>query len=986
MEQVRIRPQETVARPTITGVTVRSTSSNSDRQQHQHERLTRFIAATSLAVSSAYIVWRWGWTLNLDALWFSIPLALAETYGLVIAGFMTFTAWSLKQRTSPPAPAGTRVDVFVTTYDEPLTVIRKTALGARGITYPHNTYILDDGHRPEVEALAAELGIGYLRRNERTHAKAGNLNHALAHTNGEFILQLDADHYPLPNIIDRLLGFFADARVAFVQSPQDFYNTDAFTYDVNERARRIWEDQQLFFRVLQPGKDRVGAAFFVGSCAILRRSALDEVGGFATGTITEDIETSLLLHSRGWKSVYLNETLAYGLAPASAMAFHIQHLRWGQGAMQALRKYRPLTMPGLTLAQRVAYLDSLTTYLGGFQRLILYLAPLVFFFTGAFPLRTSAATFAAVFLPYIVLQFLSFKMLARGHGSWLLADRYGMAKFFTHLLAITGFRRRPLRFNVTPKGAADVPFRTYAPQLALVVLTIVAVAWAVWVEYLADPYEVPGWGASAFWVNLAFAIWNAAVAGWIVRMSIRMRQKRADHRFAEELPIFLRLRGHNGEQTRHLAVTQNLNPYGLALRCMQPLELDSTIDFELPLSTREVRVSGRIVHQHSTPTEYGPVHIYGVQFNGVDWHSRDAIELHCAQHAMPLGRQRYDESGASISAAFRRFSDDRRERRVRVGVAAHILAGPKSQERELGIGVIEEVSGQGARVVTDHPIAPKTLIRLRVPNRAQDIDARVVFMHALETTLGTRFLLGLDTRVPRLVQPSEGPLINAAKPKLQIIQGAKPMEKQAFSVPGPAPREDAHSLITIRGKTARLSGTFEIEDSIEIQCELEGELIVGGQLIIGKSANVTANVRAANVIVYGGYSGNMTASGSVEIAVGGVLTGNVESAELIVPRGAFFTGSAARPKPPGSASGHTTAAQRPNTAAQQPAQRTAAVQPGPAQPAAGAQPAVAAQPTAARPAAALSAQPARATDRPAVAPLKEVVTLEGAPVRTVVMP
>ena len=162
------------------------------------ERLIRAIAVVTLAYWTYYIVWRWGWTLNWHAWWFSVPLALAETWGLVSGFVMVHGVWRIRHRTPLPAPPGLGVDVFITCYDEPLEVIRRTAVGARAIRYPHQTWILDDGKRDEVKALAQELRINYLRRPTNEHAKAGNLNHALKHTTGEFILQLDADHVPLP--------------------------------------------------------------------------------------------------------------------------------------------------------------------------------------------------------------------------------------------------------------------------------------------------------------------------------------------------------------------------------------------------------------------------------------------------------------------------------------------------------------------------------------------------------------------------------------------------------------------------------------------------------------------------------------------------------------------------------------------------------------------------------------------------------------------
>jgi cellulose synthase (UDP-forming) len=337
-------------------------------QDEQRERLTRIVAAASLVASSIYIAWRWGWTLSGESLWFSLPLVLAETYGLVAAAFLTVSAWRLRLRKPMPALMDRTVDVFITTADEPIAIIRKTALAARAIHYPHTTWILDDGHREEVRSVADEIGVRYLRRAERLHGKAGNLNHALNHSQGEFILQLDADHVPLPQIIDRLLGFFEDERLAFAQSPQDFYNTSAFSNDVNGRGRQLWGDQQLFFNVLQPGKDRLNAALFVGSCAMLRRAAIKDVGGFATNTTIVGTETSLLMHARGWRSAYLSENLAFGLAPATAHAYQVQQLHRAQGAMQALRRYQPLALRGLTGAQRVEYLHALSTPLGSVQR------------------------------------------------------------------------------------------------------------------------------------------------------------------------------------------------------------------------------------------------------------------------------------------------------------------------------------------------------------------------------------------------------------------------------------------------------------------------------------------------------------------------------------------------------------------------------------------------------------------------------------------
>lgn len=429
------------------------------RLSSRAEWVIRGVALASLVYAFYWIGWRWTATLNWEVAAFSLALVLAETYRVLNATLLTLTTWKLTYNEPPPPPAGLSVDVFITCYDEPLQLLRRTAIGAKAIRYPHKTYMLDDGKRDEVRAMAEELGIGYIRRDGNEHAKAGNLNNAIKVTSGEFILQLDADHVPLPNMLDRLLGYFNDPKVGFVQSPQDFYNTDSFTHVVDDEGHWMWEENRIFFSLVQPGKDRWGASFFCGSCGVLRRSALEGIGGFSTKSVTEDMETSIVLHSRGWVSHYHPETLAYGLAPASAAQYHVQRLRWGTGSMQILRKMNPLRYPGLNWKQRMQYFTSCIDYLDGLQKAVFYLAPIIFFLTGWLPVSVDDMEFLLRLAPYMLLTVLSFELLSRGTGWIVLSERFGMARFFTYILALAGFfRRKPIRFAVTPKGVTDVPF------------------------------------------------------------------------------------------------------------------------------------------------------------------------------------------------------------------------------------------------------------------------------------------------------------------------------------------------------------------------------------------------------------------------------------------------------------------------------------------------------------------------------------------------
>jgi cellulose synthase (UDP-forming) len=711
------------------------------------ELTTRVFAVIAWLYGLYWISWRWSSSLNHNALVFSIILIIAETYGLINSFFLIATVWKLKYRDAPPTPKGLNVDVFITNYDEPLEVLRRTAIGARAIKYPHRTFMLDDGKRDEVKAMADALGIGYLRREGNEHAKAGNLNSAMRVTDGEFILQLDADHVPLPNILDRLLGYFGDAQVAFVQSPQDFYNTDSFTHVVNEEGRSLWEENLIFFSLLQPGKDTWNAAFFCGSCGVLRRTAFEEIGGFSTKTITEDMETSIVLHGRGWKSVYHGETLAYGLAPSSAFAYHVQRLRWGQGSMQILRKLNPLFYPGLTIPQRLAYLSSTATYLDGIQKLIFYLAPVVFFLTGWLPVNVTNAQLVTRLVPYVILTIISFEMLSRGTGWILISERYNMAKFWTYIRACSGFfAKKPLKFNVTPKGTGDVPFETYAPQLFLLLLSVASLIWASFASYYGwVNYHAPGWSSLAFWLNGFWIAWNIYFAGFVVLQSRSSRQQRIDHRFIDAFPIVVDATDAEGRQYKDLlALTQDLNPGGLAFRASFALPKGATIRVALPLAQGTYDVTGKVMHIEKSYTGSNPVYTHGVQFDDLPVDTRDAIELHCTHHSVPMWRMKYRQSLNLFNKAVEMVANIRGEKRFFVQLPARVvIEGEEGEPPTEGLALLEDVSAKGARLLMEVPVPPNRLVQFDVPGTTFSGNGRVVFNRTLESPMKVRFVVGL---------------------------------------------------------------------------------------------------------------------------------------------------------------------------------------------------------------------------------------------------
>ncbi|MEU7814425.1 glycosyltransferase [Pseudonocardia sp. NPDC049154] len=252
-------------------------------ERHRHRRpkaanraVIRALVVLTLALGVNYVVWRWLESVNWSFWWIAVPLVIAETYSLVDAFLFGITMWRVKERGEPPSPSpDATVDVFITTYNEPIDMVMTTARAARGIRFPHRTWVLDDGARPEMRAAAEEAGVGYLTRdpsweNMPRHAKAGNLNNALMQTDGEFLMILDADQIPEPEILDRTLGWFRDPEVALVQTPQFFTNVTA--------SDPLGSQAPLFYGPIQKGKDGWNAAFFCGSNAVLRREALMQLG------------------------------------------------------------------------------------------------------------------------------------------------------------------------------------------------------------------------------------------------------------------------------------------------------------------------------------------------------------------------------------------------------------------------------------------------------------------------------------------------------------------------------------------------------------------------------------------------------------------------------------------------------------------------------------------------------------------------------------
>ncbi len=494
--------------------------------------LRAFVVIAYLGYAPYYLYWRLD-TFNPHAVLFSWLIWAGELFGVLTAFLHVFMVARLTAPISPAPPSGYRIDVFITAFNESVSVLRHTLHAAVRMEYPHQTWLLDDGNNPELAALASRLGCRYVTRADNRDAKAGNLNNALAQSDADFIAVFDADHVPNRNFLMRTLGFFEDANVAFVQTPQDFYNLDSYQHRRHRRLNYIWTEQSLFFRIIQRGKDYWNAAFFCGSCAVLRTSALRKIGGFATGTVTEDLHTSIRLHKQGFRSIYLPESLAYGLAPDSIDSFLSQRLRWGQGSIQVWRSEGILFTHGLTLAQRLNYLASVLTYFDGWAKAIFYLAPVVVLMTGVMPIHAIGWNFLWHFLPFYVLCFWSYEEIARGYGRTLLTEQYNMARFAIFMRATVGGLRRYIQFRVTPRLAAVAgDRRNIVPQMTVMAASAIGILLGIDLWLRHHYLEPAAFAANLFWAGI-----NLGLAGTVVRHTARKKHRRKDYRFPIPLPI-----------------------------------------------------------------------------------------------------------------------------------------------------------------------------------------------------------------------------------------------------------------------------------------------------------------------------------------------------------------------------------------------------------------------------------------------------------------
>jgi len=551
-----------------------------------------FILLLSAFLSLRYWMFRTFETLSYTGPWDCVGMLLlygAETYGIGIHLLGLFVnVWPLERNGEPALPEDPSqyptVDILIPTYDEPEEIIATTAVACTLIDYPKDkfhVYILDDGgtvarrndpdpekaraartRHERLKKLAEEIGVLYMTRDENEGAKAGNINAALrclCSTNAsqkdgqnfrcvnagiqqscsDLILILDCDHVPTRDILKRTVPYFLrDEKLFLVQTPHFFINPSPVEKNLGLHGVLPGENV-MFYRRIHPGLDFWNASFFCGSAALLRRSFLAEVGGIQGETITEDAETALELHRRGYRSVYVNRPMVCGLSPETFDAFILQRSRWAQGMVQIFLLKNPLLAKGLSLQQKLSYLNSCLFWFFGLARILFFLAPLAYLFFGLRVYNASVTQVIAYALPHL------FGSMATAHYLYGDVRHTFFSEFFETVQSIyllpailsTFKNPRAPQFKVTPKGgglAADAPSPLGYPFYGMLVLGVLGMATG-YLRWGAFPLE-----RDVILICLFWNLYNLAIVPLCLGASWELHQWRRHHRVVTDEPATVR--------------------------------------------------------------------------------------------------------------------------------------------------------------------------------------------------------------------------------------------------------------------------------------------------------------------------------------------------------------------------------------------------------------------------------------------------------------
>ena len=437
-----------------------------------------------------------------------VLLTLALLFKLLKMLHEWYHYWDLSTTPPPVLKKAWTVDVFTTACSgEPFNMIDRTLRAIQAITYPHKAYLCDESNNPALRSLCESLGVIHVTRLDKTDAKAGNINNALKRAVGEVCVILDPDHEPVPHMLDRLLPYFEDGGVGFVQSVQAYSNQGESLV-----ARGAAEQTYHFYGPMMMCMNSYGTVQAIGANCAFRRAALDSIGGHAPG-LAEDMHTAMQLHAKGWTSVYVPEILTRGLVPASLSAYYAQQLKWSRGTFELLFRVYPLLRKQFTWRQQLHYFLLPVYFLFGLITLIDLSIPVAALLLARTPWSLDMGRMALIYLPLLALSI----GIRRFSQRWLLEPHEqgfhlpgGMLRTATWWVYLLGFVYAVFRVKVpyipTPKQDEHRNhWLLSVPNMLAVFISLSAIVYGLSLDW--SPYSLSMAG---------FALLNAALLSVVV--------------------------------------------------------------------------------------------------------------------------------------------------------------------------------------------------------------------------------------------------------------------------------------------------------------------------------------------------------------------------------------------------------------------------------------------------------------------------------------
>lgn len=560
-----------------------------------------------------YLLWRFFFTIPVEyglvSIIAGVSLFVVEFLGMFEAMIHYFNMHKVESYPLPGVPVERypHVDIFIATYNESEDILYKTVNGCLYMDYPDkqkvHIYLCDDGRRPEMRALAERMGVNYLIREDNEHAKAGNLNHALSVTTSPYVVTFDADMIPHHDFLLKTIPYFVQNEmdnedkeekdqkwIGFVQTPQAFYNPDLFQFNLFSE-NRIPNEQDYFYRDIQVSRNRSNSTIYGGSNTVLSRRALDDIGGFYTGTITEDYATGILMQKKKYRCFAISDVLASGLSPTDLKSLIVQRNRWARGVIASNWKMHMLLTPHLTIRQKLNYWASKWYWYAPLKRLIYFLSPILYATFGYIVIKCTLWEILLFWLPMYISSNISLRMLSRNIRTTKWTSVYETVLFPYMLMPVIleTFGLSLKTFKVTKKGDVENEQGKnliYAiPFILLIILSVIGI-----INCVAMILDSGSTGPIVVFFWLVVNLFTLIMSTFFV---LGRNFLRKTERARVEADCRLCISG------RELACrTYDISEEGISVLLPEPYDIDDEEDVEIEVWTDRYRAAlkARVVH------------------------------------------------------------------------------------------------------------------------------------------------------------------------------------------------------------------------------------------------------------------------------------------------------------------------------------------------------------------------------------------------------